>query len=101
MKISLSQASLFALILATSSLYAADKTYQVTGPVLEVTPTTIVVEKGKERWELLRDAATKTATEPKVGDKVTIHYTMTAKEIEAKPVAGAATAEKPAAKKAK
>jgi hypothetical protein len=69
----------------------ATKTYQVTGPVLEVTASTITVQKGKEKWQLARDKETK-GPEVKVGDKVTIEYTMTAKNIESK---GAAKPEKP------
>ena len=61
----------------------ATKTYQVTGPVLEVTDTTITVQKGKEKWQLARDKETK-ASDVKVGDKVTIEYTMSAKSIESK-----------------
>ena len=38
---------------------AAPKTYQVTGPVVELTADTIVVMKGKDRWEVARDANTK------------------------------------------
>ena len=38
---------------------AAPKTYQVTGPVVEVTPDTITVMKGKEKWEIARDKDTK------------------------------------------
>lgn len=62
----------------------ATKTYQVTGPVLEVTGSTITVQKGKEKWQLARDKETKGPSEVKVGDKVTIEYTMSAKNIEAK-----------------
>lgn len=58
--------------------------YQVTGPVLEVTDTKIVVQKGKEKWELAKAPTTKGAAEVKVGDKVTIEYTMTASTIEVK-----------------
>jgi hypothetical protein len=78
---------LFALALsASTAAFAAAKTYQVTGPVLEVTDTTITVEKGKEKWVLLRDASTKvTGGELKVGEKVTVTYTMTATDIEVKP----------------
>jgi hypothetical protein len=65
--------------------FAAGKTYQVTGPVLEVTDTKIVVQKGKEKWELQRDASTKVDGELKVGAKVTIEYTMTAATVEVKP----------------
>ncbi len=58
--------------------------YQVTGPVLEVTDTKIVVQKGKEKWELAKSPTTKNAAEVKVGDKVTVEYTMTASTIEVK-----------------
>ena len=44
----------------------------------------IAVKKGNDRWEIAKDSSTKGAAEAKVGDKVTIHYTMTATEIEAK-----------------
>jgi len=59
------------------------KTYQVTGPVLEVTNDTIVVQKGKERWEIARDSSTKVTGDLKVGSKVTIQYRMTAASVDA------------------
>ena len=69
---------------------AAPKTYQVTGPVVEVRPDAIVVKKGTDNWEIARDAGTKvTGGEPKAGDKVTIMYRMTAASIEMKPAAAA------------
>ena len=71
-------------LFSSLTVLAADKTYQVTGPVLEVSPTKIVVEKGKDKWELARDASTKVSAEPKVGDKVTVIYSMTATSIEVK-----------------
>jgi hypothetical protein len=58
--------------------------YQVTGPVLEVTDTKIVVQKGKEKWELSRDASTKVTGDLKVGSKVTIEYKMHATSIDVK-----------------
>jgi hypothetical protein len=74
-----------AALFAATSLNAADaKTYQVTGPVLEVTPTTITVQKGDDKWQLARDSKTKISGDVKVGAKVTIYYTMTATEIEVK-----------------
>ncbi len=77
-----------ALALALAALAgtaaAADKTYQVTGPVVEVTADAITVKKGKENWTIARDAGTKTSAEPKKGDKVTVYYKMTATEIETK-----------------
>jgi hypothetical protein len=73
------------LCLTAASLSAADaKDYQVTGPVLEVTPTYIVVKKGEANWQIAVDKNTKGAN-VKVGDKVTIYYTMVATEVEVKP----------------
>ena len=60
------------------------KTYQVTGPVLEVTPTTITVQKGDDKWEIARTSKTKITGALKVGAKVTIQYTMAATEVEVK-----------------
>jgi hypothetical protein len=73
-----------ALFLLATLASAAVNTYQVTGPVLEVGPDKIVVQKGKDRWEIARDASTKMG-DVKVGDKVTIHYRMTATDVEGKP----------------
>ena len=92
-----SMIALSALLLAGSAL-AADKSYQVTGPVLEMTDTTVTVQKGNDKWVLNRSAATKVTGELKVGAKVTIEYTMTAVTIEAKGDAKAAKAAKPAKK---
>jgi hypothetical protein len=73
------------LLLAASSVRAAEaKSYQVTGPVLEVTATKIVVQKGDEKWEIVRTPETKVTGDLKVGAKVTIYYTMTANEVEVK-----------------
>lgn len=66
------------------------KSYQVTGKITELTDTKIVVEKAdSEKWELDRSAATKSEGELKVGEKVTITYTMTAKTITPKSDAAA------------
>jgi hypothetical protein len=74
-----------ALLLGAGALRAADvKTYQVTGPVLEVTPTSITVQKGNDKWEIARDKNTKITGDLKVGAKVTIYYTMSATEVEVK-----------------
>lgn len=69
----------------SSAVFAAGaKTYQVTGPVLEVTDSMIAVQKGKDRWEMNRDANTKVTGDVKVGDKVTVTYTMTATNVDVK-----------------
>lgn len=83
------------LVGPTFASAAAVKTYQVTGPVLEVTDTTIVVQKGKDRWELARDKDTNISGDLKVGSKVTIEYRMTATKVEVKE------AKKPEAKETK
>ena len=102
------------LILALPSFAAAAavKTYQVTGPVLEVTDSAIVVQKGQDRWELARDNDTKVSGDLKVGNKVTIEYRMIATKVEVKEAkkseakgtqkaAGAKEEKKPAAPAAK
>lgn len=71
------------LISATAAL-AAGKTYQVTGPVLELTDSKIVVDKDGEKWELKRDSSTKLPESVKVGSKITAKYSMTATDVEDK-----------------
>ena len=82
-------AAILAAVVAAPT-FAATKTYQVTGPVLEVKADMIVVQKGSELWEVARDGSTKITGDLKVGSKVTIEYRMTAtsvsvKEEKAKP----------------
>jgi hypothetical protein len=69
-----------AAFVAASSAWA----YQVTGPVLEVTDSKIVVQKGKEKWELARTPDTKVTGDLKVGSQVTVEYSMTAKSVDVK-----------------
>jgi hypothetical protein len=74
-----------AVILFSSLAFAAGpKTYQVTGPVLEIKGDIIVVQKGNDKWEIAKDAATKVTGDLKVGSKVTIEYTMKAATVEVK-----------------
>lgn len=77
-------ASCLVSLLLVGSVEAAVKTYQVTGPVLEVRADAIVVQKGSDKWEIARDAATKITGDLKVGAKVTIEYRMTAATVAAK-----------------
>ncbi len=72
------------LLAALMLIAPAAMAYQVTGPVLEVTDTKIVVEKDKEKWEIARDKDTKVTGDVKKGSRVTIQYRMTATSIEAK-----------------
>jgi hypothetical protein len=87
-------AAAFALSLFAMPAFAgATKTYQVTGPVLEVSDDSITVQKGKEKWEIARTADSKVTGDLKVGAKVTIEYRMTAATIEVKGGAKGAKAE--------
>jgi hypothetical protein len=71
-------------LLGLQTGFCAAKTYQVTGPVLEITEKMIVIQKGDERWEIVRDEAKPFSGVIKVGDVVTVHYRMTATAIEPK-----------------
>jgi hypothetical protein len=77
---------LSASLLSSAGLVQAapSKTYQVTGPVLELRDDVIIVQKGKEKWEIARGADTKVKGDLKVGAKVTIDYRMTAATVEVK-----------------
>jgi len=82
---------LLALIIAPLCAFAADKpagpkadSYQVTGPIVELTDTKIVVMKATERFEVARNADTKVTGDLKVGAKVTIKYVMTATTVDVK-----------------
>lgn len=73
--------SLVLALASTGSVLADDHNYQVTGPVLAVTDTSITVKKGSSPWEVSRDANTKVTGELKVGSKVTIKYHMVADTV--------------------
>ena len=76
-----------AAALVGNAFAGSPSSYQVTGPVTAVDDSMITVMKGKEKFEVARDSSTKVTGDLKVGDKVTIQYTMTAKEIEVKSAA--------------
>jgi hypothetical protein len=85
-----------ALLLISAMAFAAGpKTYQVTGPVLEIKGDVITVQKGADKWEIALDKSTKTTGDLKVGSKVTIEYVMTATTIAVKPPAAAKPATPP------
>lgn len=62
----------------------AAKTYQVTGPIVELSDSRIIVQKGSDRWEIERNPNTKVSGDLKVGQKVTIEYSMAADSVEIK-----------------
>jgi hypothetical protein len=77
-----------------AGMSAAGKSYQFTGTVKSSDGGMLTVEKSaKEVWTFSTDKDTKGTA--KVGDKVTVYYTMVATQIEAKAAAPAA-AKKPA-----
>ena len=85
-----------ALLLCSSLVFASPaKTYQVTGPILELRSDMIAVQKGNDRWEIARDPSTAVkGGDLKVGQKVTVEYRMSATSIEVKPGAAAAKKKK-------
>lgn len=72
------------MLAASLAAAAAPKSYQVTGPVVEVKDNLIMVQKGHEKWEIARDKDSKVTGNLKVGAKVTVQYQMKAKSIEVK-----------------
>jgi hypothetical protein len=73
-----------ALALAVPALARQPRTYQVTGEVLEVADDLIVVQKGKEKFEIARTPDTRITGDLKPGGRATIEYRMTAATAEAK-----------------
>lgn len=71
-----------ALFVPALAIGAGVRDYQVTGPVLDVTPDSITVEKDKEKWEIARTKDTKIDGDLKKGARVTIKYKMTASSID-------------------
>lgn len=79
---------LIASFLLSTTAFAA-KTYQVTGPVIEVSETKIIVQKGSEKFEMARTPTTKVTGDLKVGSKVTVSYSISAETVEVKGAAKA------------
>ena len=76
----------FLLSVTPAGLAAAPDKYQVTGTVTAVTDSSITVLKGKENFEMARDASTKVSGgELKAGAKVTVQYKIAAASVEVKP----------------
>ena len=81
--------------------FAGGKTYQVTGQVVKVSDSMVVIQNGTQKWEIARDTTTKVKGDLKKGNTATVTYTMhaTAVDVKAMPAAPAAKAS-PAAKAA-
>jgi hypothetical protein len=87
------------LMAITATAGPAAKTYQVTGPVVELTDTAITVMKGEDKWQIARDKDAKVSGDLKVGSKVTIQYRMVATDVEVKADKAAEKPDKKADKK--
>lgn len=83
---------ILALVLVAASAFAgAPKVYQVTGRILEIGTDVIVIQKGNEKWEIARDPSL--GNDIRLGQRITVHYSMAAKALVAAPeVAPAAQA---------
>ncbi len=75
--------------LTTPAFARAPKAYQVTGEILEVGDDLIVMQKGKEKFEIARTPETKVTGDLTTGGKATVEYRMSATTAEAKPAKGA------------
>lgn len=74
---------LLAVVLLLAAPASADpKTVRVTGMLAELRDDLIVIEKGKERWEILRTPGTAVKGELKKGAKVSIEIRMSAASVE-------------------
>jgi hypothetical protein len=72
------------LVIVLAIVYAAatqPKSYQVTGPVLTINGDVITVQKGQDKWELMKTADTEVIGTLAVGAKVKIDYKMVATKI--------------------
>jgi hypothetical protein len=69
----------FALVMfACAALTSAEPTAnQITGSLVAITDTTLTILNGNERQEVARTADTKGTHSLKVGDKITVTYTIT------------------------
>lgn len=75
---------LLVITLVLAAPASADpKTVRVTGLLAELRDDLIVIEKGKERWEILRTPGTAVKGELKKGAKVSIEIRMSAASVEA------------------
>jgi hypothetical protein len=90
-RIALAGLALAGLMISGEARAQSPDKYQVTGEVVEVSDSMIVVMKGKERFEMARDASTKVNGDLKVGSKITAKYKITATSVEVKAAAAKKT----------
>lgn len=68
----------------SSAALAGPKTYQITGPVVAIDDASITIRAKREKWQFARDTNGVPAQALKVGDTVTVTYSMTTTKIELK-----------------
>ena len=92
MKMRILAAVLFVSLVGVSAyaFRALPSTSQITAPVTAITPDVITIQPKDStiKWEIGRDAKTKTTGTPKIGDTVRIMYRMNAASIEVLPPKG-------------
>jgi hypothetical protein len=70
------------VLLASLSAGAATRAILITGPVTDVREDVIVIQKGKQQWEIARGPATKVRGELRKGALVTIEVYLSAGTID-------------------
>lgn len=71
-----------ACLLVLAPAWSATKAVVITGPVTELRDDVVVIQKGKQQWEIARSAATQITGELRKGALVTIEVYMSAGAIE-------------------
>lgn len=79
--------------LALSSVaFAGGKTYQVTGQVVKVSDSMVVIQNGTQKWEIARDTTSKVKGDLKKGSTATVTYTMHVTAVDVKAMSAAPAA---------
>ena len=78
MKIFVNMLITMATLALGSAALADEKAHVITGRVVSLDSQNITVQSGKERLEIVTPNTTKYTGRPKVGDTVTVYYTMPA-----------------------
>ena len=73
-----------AILFSGSTALACNPASQVTGLVVELKEGIIVLLKGKEKYEVLREKETKVSGDLRVGSTVTVRYRTAAETVEVK-----------------
>lgn len=69
-------------LLCVTAALAATRAVLITGPITDIREDAIVIQKGKQQWEIARGAATKVRGELRKGALVTIEVYLSAGTID-------------------